>query len=115
MTKPHSVKAPWETFSGRESPCLRIETEETFFLVPYVDLIKATLNEAQNHLTLFFNSLDVTIRGGGLLPLLLECQKFRVEVIRAGAADGGTKQSRIDRVIVNEAPMETKGGSPSTI
>jgi hypothetical protein len=93
---------------NKPAPCLRIETEDRDFIVPYADLIKGTLNQSATHLSLWFNALDVVARGENLKGVLRELQGFNVEFLRVGHQNVDDKIV-ISSLIVTEAPMEERG------
>lgn len=103
----------WATFErSKSAPCLRVELPDKEFLVQYADFIKGTLNEAENHIALFFNAIDVIIRGEKLRALFREIQRFNVDFVRIGTG----KESdavKVEKIVVREAPLDEKP-EPST-
>lgn len=101
----------WQTFEkNKPAPCLRIETKEKLFVVQYVGMVKGTLNEAHNQMSLYFSAVDVVVRGEKLLALFREIQRFNVDYIREGSPSGDDKV-KIDIITVKEAPLEEKAGA----
>jgi hypothetical protein len=98
----------WITFErSQRAPCLRLELPDKAFLVQYGDFIKATMNEAQTHISLYFHALDAVIRGEKLQALFLEIQRFNVDYVRIGSGKEGDPV-KIERIVIREAPLEEK-------
>lgn len=98
----------WASFErSQNAPCLRVVTPDKEFLVPYNDFIKGTLNQAESHLSLYFHTLDVVVRGEKLRALFREIQRFNVDYVRAGTG----KESdavKVEKIVVREAPLDEK-------
>lgn len=103
----------WEPFErSQKAPCLRLELPDKEFLVQYADFIKGTLNEAETQLSLYFQTLDVVIRGDKLRALFREIQKFNVDYIRNGSGKEGDAV-KVEKITVKEAPLDDKPDAAS--